>query len=206
MRIVEGQHIDSEAWADLVKRSPVATWFQTREAYTFFEGLAFLEAFAYAVESEGRLKGLVVGYIQKDGNKLKRFLSRRAIILGGPLLSDETSGEELAFLLQGLKERLKKKAIFVETRNFEDYSRWRPAFERCGFEYEPHFDVLVDTTSLEGVNEKLDRNRKRNIKKAIENGLVIGRERRFDALRRGREGRLRRRMWLSLSLSMAELQ
>lgn len=173
MRIVEGQHIDSEAWANLVKRSPVATWFQTREAYTFFEGLAFLEAFAYAVESEGRLKGLVVGYIQKDGNKLKRFLSRRAIILGGPLLSDETSGEELAFLLQGLKERLKKKAIFVETRNFEDYSRWRPAFERCGFEYEPHFDVLVDTTSLEGVNEKLDRNRKRNIKKAIENGLVI---------------------------------
>lgn len=173
MRIIDGEHIDSVLWSELVKQSPLATWFQTREAYAFFEGLSFLEAFAIAVESNGQLKGLVAGYIQKDGGKIKQFLSRRAIVVGGPLLSDEITDEELAFLLSALKKKLHRKAIFIETRNFNDYSRWRLVFEQSGFGYEPHYDVQVDTTSMELVNSKLDRNRRRNIKKALDNGVVI---------------------------------
>ena len=95
MNIVEGKHIGSKAWMDLVKASPVSSWFQTQEAFCFFDGLSFLEAFAFAVEEEGRLKGLVTGYIQKDGGHLKQFLSRRAIVLGGPLLADDISEDEL---------------------------------------------------------------------------------------------------------------
>lgn len=173
MRIIEGEHIDPVLWSDLVKQSPVATWFQTREAYAFFDDLSFLEAFAIAVESEGRLKGLVAGYIQKDGGKIKQFFSRRAIIVGGPLLSDEITDEELSFLLSALIKKLQRKAIFVETRNFNDYSRWHSVFGQTEFDYEPHYDVQVDTSSIELVNSKLDRNRRRNIKKALDNGVVI---------------------------------
>jgi len=173
VRIIDGEHIDPVLWSELVKQSPMATWFQTREAYMFFKDLSFFEAFAIAVESDGQLRGLVVGYIQKDGGKIKQFFSRRAIVVGGPLLSDEITDEELAFLLSALTKGLQKKAIFIETRNFNDYSRWRSVFEQAGFGYEPHYDVQVETTSLELVNSKLDRNRKRNIKKALENGVVI---------------------------------
>lgn len=173
MRIIEGEHIDPVLWSDLVKQSPLATWFQTQEAYAFFDDLSFLEAFAIAVESEGRLKGLVAGYIQKDGGKIKQFFSRRAIVVGGPLLSDEITNEELSFLLSALIKKLQRKAIFIETRNFNDYSRWHSVFEQSRFDYEPHYDVQVDTSSMELVNSKLDRNRRRNIKKALDNGVVI---------------------------------
>lgn len=173
MRIIEGEHIDPVLWSDLVKQSPVATWFQTREAYAFFDGLSFLDAFAIAVESDGRLKGLVAGYIQKDGRKIKQFFSRRAVVVGGPLLSDEITNEELSFLLSALLTKLKRKAIFIETRNFNDYTRWHSVFEKTRFDYEPHYDVQVDTSSMELVNSKLDRNRRRNIKKALDNGVVI---------------------------------
>ena len=173
MKLIEGNSIDSLLWDALVKASQVATWFQTQEAFAFFGGLSFLEAFAYAVESDGGLKGVVVGYIQKDGGKMKQYFSRRAIVIGGPLLSEDITDEELVFLLSAMKKRLQKKAIFIETRNFNDYNRWRSVFERSGFDYEPHYDVQVDTTSLELVNSKLDRNRKRNIKKALDNGVVI---------------------------------
>ena len=183
MRIVDGEHIDPVLWSELVKQSPVATWFQTKEAFLFFDDLSFFEAFAIAVESDGRLKGLAVGYIQKDGGKIKQFFSRRAIVVGGPLLSDGITDEELAFLLSALVKRLHKKAIFIETRNFNDYSRWQPVFERVGFSYEPHYDVQVDTTSIELVNSKLDRNRKRNIKKALDNGIVIDENPNADDLR-----------------------
>ena len=173
MRIIEGKSIDSALWSELVKQSSLATWFQTQEAYAFFDDLSFLEAFAIAVESEGRLKGLVAGYIQKDGGKIKQFFSRRAIVVGGPLLSDEITDEELSFLLSELIQKLRRKAIFIETRNFNDYSRWHSVFDRSGFDYEPHYDVQVDTSSMELVNSKLDRNRRRNIKKALDNGVVI---------------------------------
>lgn len=173
IKVNDLQVIDEGSWAALVKASPVATWFQTLEAYRFYTGLSFLETFCLTVENDGRLKGVVVGYVQKDGGKLKQFFSRRAIILGGPLLADDVSDEELTLLLNRLKQKLKRKAIYIETRNFNDYSRWKNTFEQCGFGYEPHYDVCVDTSSIDIVNGRLDRNRKRNIKKALENGLII---------------------------------
>ncbi len=173
MGIVDILSVNRDEWRALVAASPVATWFQTPEAYDFFGSLSFVEPFGVAVMDDGRLKGLTMGWIQKDGHGLKRWLSRRAIVFGGPLLMDDISDEALRQLLLGLRNVLKGRAIYLETRNFNDYSRWCNTFEACGFRYEPHYNVQVDTTSLEAVNAKLDRNRRRNIKKATENGLVI---------------------------------
>ena len=171
--IIDVDAVNQFKWEKLINDSPTATWFQTKEAYVFFDSLSFLEAFVVAIESEGELKGLVVGYIQKDGDKLKRYFSKRAIILGGLLLAENITEGELGALLCALKDNLKRKAIYIETRNFNDYSQWRKVFESMGFAYEPHYNVQVDTTSIDAVNDRLDRNRRRNIKKALENGLVI---------------------------------
>lgn len=171
--ITSVDRIKQDAWSNLVQSSPVASWFQTPEAYRFFDSLSFLEAFCVAVENDGVLKGVAVGYIQKDGGKIKQFLSRRAIINGGPLLANDVTNEELVALLVAVKNYLKRKAIYIESRNFNDYSDWKQIFENNGFVFQPHYDVVVETSSVEAINKKLDRNRKRNIKKAIENGLII---------------------------------
>lgn len=173
MEIIEVKDINHSAWADLAKTSPVATWFQTQAAYDFFDGIPFLEAFAFAVASERQLKGVVVGYIQKDGSKLKRFFSRRAIVLGGPLLEDTITEEELACLLCCVKDRVGKKTIFIEFRNFSDYNRWRITFERCGFQYQPHYDIHVDTTSMESVNDHLGKSRKRDVRVSMRDGALV---------------------------------
>ena len=172
-KVIEIKDIDTKAWEDLSSISPVASWFQTREAYDFYNNLTFLEAFALGVENEGRLKGVVVGYVQKDGGRLKRFLSRRAIILGGPLLADEISDEELVLLLKTLKKQLNRKAIYIETRNFSNYGRWRLAFEQCGFAYEPHYDIWVDTSSMDVVNDNLGKSRKRDIRVSLRDGATV---------------------------------
>lgn len=173
MRIVEGENIDPEAWAELVKYSPVATWFQTREAFAFYSSLTFLQTFAYAVEVDGRLKGLVVGYIQKDGGKLKQFFSRRAIVWGGALLEENIPEEAFVLLLQGLKDKVGKDVIYIELRNFNDYSRWRRALEYCGFHYEPHYDIHVDTTSMDVVHEHMGKSRKRDVRVSMRDGAKV---------------------------------
>ena len=165
--------INCDSWSDLVQSSLVASWFQTPEAYRFFDSLTFLEAFCVAVETDGVLKGVVVGYIQKDGGKIKQYFSRRAIINGGPLLAKDITNEELVVLLTIVKEKLKRKAIFVETRNFNDYDRWKAVFEKCGFKYEPHYDIQVDTTTMDVVNSNLGKSRKRDVRVSLRDGALI---------------------------------
>ena len=171
--IVEKGLINRESWDALVQSSPVASWFQSPQAFSFFEGLSCLEAFAFAVEEEGRLKGVITGYIQKDGGKFKQFFSRRAIVIGGPLLACDISDEGLTLLLTAIRARLKRHAIYIETRNLNDYSRWRNIFEKCGFGYEPHLNIQVPCLSKESVWKSMKENRRRQIKKALAEGVRI---------------------------------
>ena len=55
--------------------------------------------------------------------------------------------------------------IYIETRNFNDYSRWKNAFYAAGFDYQPHLNFHVDCTDKEAMWESLSENRKRQIKK-----------------------------------------
>ena len=169
-KIVDSRDVDVVAWASLAQTSSVTSWFQTKEAYCFFGSLSFLEAFAYGVEKDDLLKGVVVGYVQKDGGGIKQFLSRRAIVLGGPLLADDIEKEGLALLLGTLKSNLKKKAIYIETRNFCDYSRWKNTFMAHGFDYEPHYDIYVDTSTKEQIEQNLGKSRKRDIRVSFRDG------------------------------------
>lgn len=172
-KIIVVDEINKDSWSDLVKSSPVATWFQTKEAYDFFASLSFLEAFAIGVETEGRLKGAVVGYIQRDGGKIKQFFSRRAVIIGGPLLAEDIREEELETLLRSLNESLRKKAIYIETRNFNDYSRLRREFESCSFRYEPHLNYHLGTESVEEAQSRIGKHRWRYIRLSLRDGAKL---------------------------------
>ena len=148
-------------------------WFQTDECYDFYKSLPFLEAFKFEVEKDGEVKGKIVGYIQKDGGKLKQFCSRRAIINGGPYLAEDISDAEVSELIEKCKSGLKGKCIYIETRNFEDYSKYKNIFKSTGFGYEPHYNFKIDTSSIEVVNEHLGKSRKRDIRTSFRDGAEI---------------------------------
>lgn len=165
--------IDPQQWQALVEQSPYATWFQTKEAYEFYAANPNeMKPFAVGINEDNNLKGLVVGYITNEKNSIKQFLTRRAIIIGGPLLDKNISDEALKILLLAVK-RLLKDVIYIETRNFNDYTQWKSIFEHCGFNYQPHLNFHVDTTSVELVESRLGKNRKRDIKTSIRDGATV---------------------------------
>lgn len=173
IRIQQYIDIDIRQWQALIEDSPVATWFQTPMAYEFYDSLPKeMIPFVVGVTDDNKLKGLVVGYITNENNPLKQFLTRRAIIIGGPLLSNDISDEALTILLHAVKKYLGE-AIYIETRNFNDYSRWRNVFEKCGFAYQPHLNFHVDTSAVEIVEQNLGKSRKRDIKTSIRDGASI---------------------------------
>lgn len=151
----------------------MTNWFQTEECYNFYKSLSFLEAFKYEVRRDGEVKGRIVGYIQKDGGKLKQFFSRRAIINGGPMLAEDITEEELETLLNECRDKLKSKAIYIETRNFDDYSPYRAIFEKNGWKYEPHYNFHVDCTNWDSVEANIGKHRRKYIRLSLRDGASI---------------------------------
>ena len=157
--------INTTAWQTLVDRSPYATWFQTKEAYEFYAAnKEEMTPFAIGVEEDGYLTGVIVGYITQEKNPIKQLLTCRSIIIGGPLLDEHISNDALSALLLAAK-RVTKNSIYVETRNFHNYSHWRDLFEACGFLYQPHYDIHVHCNATHTMSEQ----RIRQVKKALKN-------------------------------------
>lgn len=168
-KILTYNEIDKHQWQALVDQSPTASWFQTPEAYEFYMSVpGEMIPHAIGVEENGVLKGVVVVYLTKEKNPIKQFLTRRAIIVGGPLLTDDISKETLAELLNAVKNQLDD-AIYIESRNFNDYSQWKSVFEQCGFVYQPHLNIQVACNAQHQMSEQ----RIRQVKKALKNGVEI---------------------------------
>lgn len=166
--------INEVLWSELTEQSSTATWFQTIEAYRFFESLPdIFSPFVYGVITDDELKGICVGYITREKNALKQYLTRRAIIIGGPMLADDISDDELTALLQTIKNDLKHKAIYIETRNFNDYSRWKEVFVKNGYNYLPHLNFHLDCSDELSMIKRMSESKVRQIKKSIKNGTVI---------------------------------
>ena len=169
MRILTYNDIDQQQWQALVERSPYATWFQTPEAYMFYAAVsAELTPFAIGAEEDGRLVGIIVGYTTKEKNPIRQLFTSRTIVIGGPLLDKCISDNVLSTLLFALKQ-ITKDSIYIETRNFNDYSVFKNVFEQCDFAYQPHLDIHVHCDVAHTMSEQ----RQRQVRKALKNGVVI---------------------------------
>ena len=168
--------IDPQQWQQLIERSPYATWFQTDEAYRFYQSVGDMQAFAYGVSEDDNLVGLVVGYTTTEKCQFKQHFTARSIIVGGPLIADNISNEALTALLKAVRAMesngqspIANRPIYIETRNFHDYSRWKSVFESIGFAYKEHYDIHVHCSAQHRLSDR----RQRELKRAIKNGAEI---------------------------------
>lgn len=168
IQILTYNEINKQQWQLLIEQSATATWFQTPEAYQFYASVDDVQAFVYGISEDDNLVGLVVGYTTTEKCKFKQHFTARSIIVGGPLLADNISDEALAALLKAVR-RLGDKAIYVETRNFHDYSKWKSIFEANEFTYQPHYDIHVHCNA----DHKMSERRLRELRKAIKNGATV---------------------------------
>ena len=170
-KILTYNDIDPQQWQSLVEKSSFATWFQTDEAYRFYQSVSDMCAFVYGVMEEDKLVGVIVGYTTHEKCKIKQYFTKRAIVVGGPLLDENISESALTMLLQTVKKQ-QGEAIYIETRNLHDYSRWKSVFLANGFAYQPHLNIQVACRLTHTMSEQ----RVRQVRKALKNGVEISQE------------------------------
>ena len=175
--------IPQEQWQQLVLLSPVATWFQTPEGFRFLEQVNDFTPFVVAVAEDERLVGLCVGQISHSRSRLVQFLTRRAVINGGPLLLPEISPEALRALLKAVNDITDRRAIFAEVRCFHDYSAWRELFAEAGWHYEKHLNFHIPCSDHNAMWQHLSENRRRQLSRAKSLGVRIDRISREEDLR-----------------------
>ena len=173
IKILTYHEIDQQQWSELVQSSPTATWFQTKEAYEFYAAVSGMQAFAYGVAEEGKLVGVIVGFTTQSTNAIQQYFTKRAIIYGGPLLDVDINNDALSTLLKTVVHNIALNPIYIETRNFNDYSRWKEIFNINGFNYQKHLDYYINTTSIELAQRNIGKHRWRYIRLSMRDGAQI---------------------------------
>lgn len=170
MEILLNDSIPIPAWKEFLQNNAHATPFQSPEFYTILNSSPSLSAEAIAVTDSNSIKALAVVSIQKESG-LKYYFSRRGIIYGGPLIEDNDKND-LVILLEYIYKRLKGQVIYIEVRNYSDYSTVKEIFNRSGYQYFPWMDIKIDTTDLNSVLANMSSSRLRQIRKAKRNGVT----------------------------------
>ncbi len=169
LNIIKGtDYIDRDKWIRLLEDSEFVSPFQTPVHADLINSIKGYSAEVYAVESGGTLKALCVVVILKERG-VKAYFSRRAIIYGGPVLLTKCD-EILKVLLESIERDLIGKSIYIEIRNFFDYSLYKPIFENSGWDYIPWLNFQLQIDSKDKVAKKISSSRRRQIKKAIKSG------------------------------------
>lgn len=170
-KVLFNNEIPRDQWEEFLSDNPYATPFQTPEFYELFSSVKYLSAVAIAIEDSGSLKALAVITLQKEPGLIGYF-SRRAIIYGGPLLLERDKAF-LKLLLKELSRYVRGKAIYIEARNLLDYSEFYEVFKNTGWYYEPYLNFRVNCEDEGIIWKNLNRLRKRQIKRATKNNVII---------------------------------
>lgn len=165
--------INRKKWEILLENSEFASPFQTPQYYAFLKETNYTDGVVFSCTVGGELKVLmVITLMQEPG--IKKYFSKRGIIFGGPVLSDDVSNTELAFFLKEVSKKLKGNAIYLETRNFFSYFDYKEAFRQSGWFYEPYLNFQQSLHDIEKdkILSKFKYNKRRQIKLSLKNGAT----------------------------------
>jgi len=166
-------------WESFLKNHPHKTVFQSFEMYSFYEKVQNFEPFLFLCEDgKSNCVGVLLAVKIKEGNFLKGFFSSRIVIYGGPvIIADEVKRLKiLHLLLDSLVNKLKNRSIFIQFRNFFQWTdKEKEVFYKYGFSFKDRLNLIVNTVSYNKVLSNIKSTKKRQIRKAQKEGVVIER-------------------------------
>ena len=174
VQFLRDEQVEENKWQQLLNKSAFASPFQTPEFYKVNKSSVGTDCHVFAVQHHDDYLALVVVVVQKEKG-LVAFFSRRGIIFGGPLAH---ACSDILFndFLDRVSTYFKHKVIYLETRNYFDFSSYKNSFEGRGWNYEPYVNVqmnLKGKTSAELIST-FTSNRRNEIKKSISLGTYYG--------------------------------
>ena len=169
--ITNANDINKGKWSDFVTSHPKGNAFQTVDMYNVYENTKKYEpVFLAALDDQNEICAILLAVIQREYPGVLGRLTTRSIIHGGPLIKNDAP-DILDFILKKYNEIIVKKAIYSQFRNFRDWDSTNIIFEKNGFVYENHLNILVDLTkSEEQLWKEVHSKRRNEVRRARKEG------------------------------------
>lgn len=165
--------INQKDWENFVHHHPNGNPFQSPQFYNFLSRQADFEPLIISAWNDNILKGILLAYNQKKGNRLKGFFSKRTIVYGGPLLQDNQKDEVFNCLITELNKQ--SNSIYTEFRNLFSLDTFKNQFQLSGFQYNPHLNNIVSIPAAEEKDpiQILNSSKRRQVRKSLKSGAKI---------------------------------
>jgi serine/alanine adding enzyme len=147
--ISEYDIINKEKWSDFVSNHPLGNAFQIPEMYQVYKSEKYYEPIiVVCIDEKEGICGLIMSVVQREYGGILGKLSSRSIIWGAPLIKDNNK-EILNLLLEEYDRIVKSKAVYTQIRNLWDTDNFKSEFEKRGYIFEDHLNILIDLTKNE---------------------------------------------------------
>ena len=166
--------IDIQAWDAFVINNPHGNIYQMSDMYRLFESVKNFRPYILVAYDGERILGVLLAVVIREFGGPFGYFSSRTVIYGGPVLDENCKKEEvLKRLLEKLVNSLSKKSVFVQFRNFRDWSTYKSIFENAGFEFFERLNFIVNTSDKEKTWRRISESKRRQIRKALKSGAKI---------------------------------
>lgn len=167
------RNFDKNLIDEFTYNHPKGNIFQTKVFYSLHENQPGSSPYGYVVLDDRQIVGLVVGVIFENYFPPVSYFTRRSVIIGGPLVTNERT-DILEFLIKNLIVRLKKKCVYVQIRNLFETKQFLELYQNIGFVYEEHLDIIHDLSqSADDFKSGISKNKKGNINKSTNKGTLV---------------------------------
>lgn len=170
-QIVDYHSVTPEKWNSYVLRHLKGTIFQTTFYLSCHSREFNSDSFGFAAYDGDVIVGLVAGVILYNYCYPLSILTRRAIIEGGPISEDKFIDEQL---IDAVTKYTRKRAVYTQFRNLWNMGAVCSVFQKLGYKYEPHLDILHDLTiEEECIIKNISKNKRGNVHKSLNKGVVF---------------------------------
>lgn len=146
--------------------------FQSITYFDFYLKVPGHLPYFFLVTDNQKITATVLVVVAQVGPKLLPIIGKRALVIGGPLLSSNSPTETLNYLLTKLKQVIAPKVLYLEVRNLQEVPEsLKPSYQSLGFSFQPWLNSIVDTQK-EAYFSKFSESKKRQVRKAIKAGVI----------------------------------
>lgn len=168
--VTEVGAIDIKEWDRFVHEHPQGNVFQTPQMHAAYGATKNYQPIIVAGFEGRSLAGILLAVVQKEYKGLLGKLSARSIIWGGPLVRNNDI-HILDAILAGYERAIKNLAIYTQIRNIYMMAWAYDHFQKRGYDFEDHLNILVDLNkSEEQLWKEVHSKRKNEIRRAEKEG------------------------------------
>ena len=142
--------LNKECWHDFVCQHSQGGIFHTPEMFEVFQQARGSDPLVRAaVNQDGQVLALFLPVQLSLMAGPLRPLTTRLISYGGVLCAEGPAGTQaLSILLEAVNREMRRKALFIEMRNYVDMANLQPVLLQSAYVFQDHLNYLIDLNSF----------------------------------------------------------